>query len=290
MGPLVDVPGTDDVQGESPIWSQREQALYWVDTRGYMIRRMDFASGKITSWKMPELPCSLVLRQSGGLLIAMETCIVTFDPGSGEIVERIAAPHKPEAGMRFADGRCDRRGRFWVGAKHDATSGPIGILYRFDPDRKFTPTETGIGHPNSLAWSPDNRTMYFADSADLAIRAYPYDVESGTIGARGHFAKCVAHPDGAAMDEEGCLWSAQYWGSSVVRYAPDGSIEREIKMPCSLITACTFGGPNMDRLYITTARQLKHITAEDLAKQPLAGRLFSIDVGIRGLPETAFAG
>jgi sugar lactone lactonase YvrE len=290
MGPMIAIEGTDDVQGESPVWSEREQALYWVDTRGYMVRRLDYASGKITSWKMPELPCSLVIREKGGLVVAMETCIVMLDTASGEIVEKIAAPHTSGSGMRFADGRCDRRGRFWVGAKHDATSGPVGILYRFDPDRRFTPTENGIGHPNSLAWSPDNKTMYFADSADLAIRAYPFDIDSGTIGARRHFAKCVDHPDGAAMDRDGCLWSAQYWGSTVARYRPDGTLEREIQMPCSLITACTFGGPNMDRLYITTARQLKHITAEELAKQPLAGRLFYVDVGVQGLPEARFAG
>jgi L-arabinonolactonase len=290
VGPLVNIPGTEDIQGESPLWSESEQALYWVDTRGYMVRRMDYASGDIASWKMPELPCSLVAREAGGLLIAMESCIILFDPATGKTIERIGAPHAPDAGMRFADGRCDRRGRFWVGAKHDTTSGPVGILYRLDPDRKFTATETGIGHPNSLAWSPDNKTMYFADSADLAIRAYPFDFESGTIGARRHFATCVAHPDGAAMDREGYLWSAQYWGSSVARYAPDGSLDREIKMPCSLITACTFGGPNLDRLYITTARQLRHITAEDLAKQPLAGALFSIDVGIRGMPEPLYGG
>jgi L-arabinonolactonase len=290
MGPLVNIAGTDDLQGESPVWSEREQALYWVDTRGSMVRRLDFASDRVDSWQLPELTCSLAMRESGGLLVAMETCIVHFDPPSGKIVERIAAPHPPDAGMRFADGRCDRRGRFWVGAKHDATSGPIGILYRFDPDKKFTPMETKIGHPNSLAWSPDSRTMYFADSADLAIRAYRFDIERGTIGERRAFAKCEAHPDGAAMDCEGYLWSAQYWGWKVVRYAPDGSIEREIKLPCSLVTACTFGGPDLDRLYITTARQLRHITQAELALQPLAGSLFSIDVGVRGMPEPRFAG
>jgi sugar lactone lactonase YvrE len=290
MGPLVTIEGTNDVQGESPFWCSREQALYWVDTRSKMVRRFDYATQNIASWQLPELTCSLVAREGGGLLVAMETCIVFFDPPSGTIVERIRAPHSPEDGMRFADGRCDRRGRFWVGAKHDATSGPIGILYRFDTDRTFTPTETGLSHPNSLSWSPDDGTMYFADSADLAIRAYPFDIERGRIGARRQFAKCVAHPDGAAMDREGFLWSAQYWGSCVVRYAPDGSIDREVKMPCSLVTACTFGGPNLDRLYITTARQLRHISAEELAKQPLAGRLFAIDVGVTGLPETRFAG
>lgn len=272
------------------MWSEREQALYWVDTRGYMIRRLDYASGRINSWQMPELPCSLVIRDEGGLLIAMESCIATFDPLSGQITERIAAPHPPDAGMRFADGRCDRRGRFWVGAKHDATAGPVGILYRFDPDRRFTPTEQEIGHPNSLAWSPDNRIMYFANSGEEAIRCYSYDIETGTLSERRQFAKCVAHPDGAAMDAEGYLWSAQYWGSCVVRYAPNGTVDREIKMPCSLITACTFGGPKLDRLYITTSRQTRHITAEELAKQPLAGRLFFIDTGIQGLPETRFAG
>lgn len=290
MNTVVAVKGTDDVQGESPVWSEREQALYWVDTRGYKIRRLDYVSGQITSWDTEELPCSLVVREAGGLLVALESCIVTFDPQTGQITERIPAPQMPTTGMRFADGRCDRRGRFWVGRKEDATSGPVGVLYRFDPDRTFTPTERELGHPNSLAWSPDNRTMYFANSGEEAIRCYPYDIDTGTIGERRMFAKCVAHPDGAAMDREGYLWSAQYWGSCVVRYAPDGSIDREIKMPCSLITACTFGGPNMDRLYITTSRQLKHITPEELAKQPLAGALFFIDVGVQGMFEARFAG
>jgi sugar lactone lactonase YvrE len=290
MERLVKVEGTDDLQGESPVWCTRERALYWVDTRNRMVRRLDYATGEITSWEFPELTCSIVMREAGGLLVAMETCIAVFDPASGKTVDRIPAPHAPDSGMRFADGRCDRRGRFWVGAKHDATSAPVGFLYRVDPDRSFTPMETKVSMPNSLSWSPDNRIMYFADSAEKTIFAYPFDIERGTVGARKPFATSHAAPDGAAMDHEGCLWSAEYWGGRVVRYAPDGRVDREIKLPVSLVTACTFGGPDLDILYITTARQRHHLSDEELAKQPLAGALFAIDVGIEGMPEPRFAG
>ena len=288
MDQLRQIGNEKDIQGESPVWCAREQALYWVDTRSRLVRRLDHASGQINSWKLPGLTCSIVIRDAGGLLVAMQNAIVLFDARTGEVLERINAPHAPEAGMRFADGRCDRRGRFWVGAKHDASSAPIGFLYRFDPDHSFTAMETGVAMPNSLAWSPDNRSMYFADAAVRTIFTYSFDIEHGTIAARKPFAICDWSPDGAAMDSEGYLWNAGYRGWRVTRYAPDGRVDREIKLPVSLVTACTFGGPNMQTLYITTARQ--KMTEEALAEQPLAGALFAIDAGVRGLEEPRYAG
>ncbi|MSQ50595.1 MAG: SMP-30/gluconolactonase/LRE family protein [Betaproteobacteria bacterium] len=217
MNQLKQIGGHLDIQGESPVWCAREQALYWVDTRSRLVRRLNHASGRINTWQLPEFTCSIVIRDAGGLLIAMQNAIVLFDTGSGEIVERISAPHLPEAGMRFADGRCDRRGRFWVGAKHDASSAPIGFLYRFDPDRSFTAMETNVAMPNALSWSPDNRTMYFADAAVRTIFTYAFDMERGTIANRKSFASCDWSPDGAAMDSDGYLWNAGYRGWRVTR-------------------------------------------------------------------------
>jgi sugar lactone lactonase YvrE len=192
--------------------------------------------------------------------------------------------------MRFNDGKCDRQGRFWAGTMNDVVREPSGTLYRLDPQRGCVAQFNGLRTPNSLAWSPDGRTMYFADSRSQVIQAYPFDTGSGEIGTPRVFFSVdpPAIPDGATVDADGCLWSALYGGGRVVRITPDGRVDRTIEVPVAQVTSCHFAGPDLDVLVITTAKQ--RMTPEQLAQQPLAGALFAVDVGVRGLPEPRYCG
>lgn len=277
---------THDRLGECPVWCPREQALYWVDSRAPALRRLDPATGGIESWPMPEVIGSFALRERGGFLVALQTSISFFSPGSP--LQTVASPEPKELAMRFNDGKCDRKGRFWVGTKRDGVNDPSGSIYRITPDLACTVMDRQIVMPNSLAWSPDNKIMYFADSMYGTIFAYPFDFEAGSIGKRKEFAKCDWHPDGATVDSEGYLWSAGYNGWRITRYAPDGRIDREIRTPMQRPTSCAFGGPDLGTLYVTSACQ--RLSDDELKQQPLAGALLALDVGFRGLPEPRFAG
>jgi sugar lactone lactonase YvrE len=273
-----------DILGECPIWCSKSNSLYWIDSRAPALRRFVEADGSVESWALPEVVGSFCLRKAGGFLVALTTCLGFFEPASGQFTA-VAALEPPEKGLRYNDGKCDRRGRFWVGSK-PPTHTPDGTLFRFDPDATFASFDSGITIPNSLAFSPDDRTMYFADSYPGLIYAYDYDIESGRPRNKRVFARSTNKPDGATVDSEGCLWSADYDGWRIIRYAPDGRVDRIVSLPVQRPTSCAFGGSKLDRLYVTTANQ--KLSAAELAQQPLAGALLSIDVGVKGVPEPAF--
>jgi sugar lactone lactonase YvrE len=283
---LVRIGGQTDILGECPLWDERAQALYWIDIRRPALRRLDHRSGRVETWPLPDLVGSIALCDDDRLLVTLPDRIVLFDPASAAL-ETVAEVTRVE-GHRFNDGRCDRQGRFWVGTMHNITRGPEGVLYRLDGAR-LTPVLSGICIPNSLGWSPDGRTMYFADSLQYTIYSYDFDPEGGTMGSRRVFATTTApgFPDGSVVDAEGCLWNAEFNAWRVVRYAPDGRIDRIIDMPTHRPTCCTFGGPDLDILYITTASQ--QMSAEEMAKQPTAGALLATKPGMRGLLEPRLA-
>jgi sugar lactone lactonase YvrE len=275
-----------DILGEGPVWCDRSQALYWVDIRAPAVRRHDLAAGATATSPTPELVGSLAVCESGRLLVALSTALAIFDPATGGL-ERVAEiAGGPD--QRFNDGKCDRQGRFWVGTMNNVTRAPEGSLLCLKDRELRTVVAGGIRIPNSLAWSPDNRTMYFADSLSQTIRAYPFDPVSGRLGAGRDFARVAppAIPDGATVDAEGFLWSAEYDGWRLTRYAPDGRVDRHVALPVRRPTSCAFGGPDLDVLFVTTATQ--KLTPEELAEQPLAGALLALDVGAKGLPEPRF--
>jgi sugar lactone lactonase YvrE len=285
---VVRVGAQRDILGECLLWNEREQALYWVDIRLPAIRRLDYGSGRIDTWPMPDLVGSIAfIANDRRLLVALPGRIAFFDPDTATLEPFIAAPQVP--GHRFNDGRVDRQGRFWVGTMHNVTRAPEGVLYVVDARRALTPVRTGICIPNSLAWSPDGRTMYFADSLRYTIFAYDFDPATGTMDNERAFATSTppGFADGSVVDAEGCLWNAEFNAARVVRYAPDGRIDRVIEVPAQRPTCCGFGGPNLDILYITTASQF--MTAEELAAQPFAGALLAVEPGARGLVEPRFA-
>ena len=289
MADIQRIGATSDVLGEGPIWDVREQAFYWVDIRKPVVQRYDWATRTVKSWSMPEMVGSLAVREKGGLVVALKSQIAFFDLATGAL-DRIASPEVGREAMRFNDGKCDRQGRFWAGTMNDVTRDPEGTLYRLDPVRGCVSMERGIRIPNSLAWSVDSRTLYFADSPLRTIFSYPFDPATGEIGAPLSFAtvEAPAIPDGATIDAEGCLWSAHYDGWRVVRFMPDGRIDRVIDLPVQRPTSCQFGGPDLSVLFVTTARQ--KLTPQELATQPLAGALLALDVGVRGMAEARYVG
>jgi L-arabinonolactonase len=279
-----------DRLGESPIWSVSQQALCWVDSRGPTVQRLDPANGKLQSWPAPSVVGSIGLRKSGGLIVALQTGFCGFDFNTGTFTPIV----DPEANLpenRFNDGRCDRAGRFWAGTMNDTRRDPTGSLYRLDRDRRCHHIRDDIIVPNSLGWSPDNKTMYFADTYREHILAYEFSIAEGRISNPrlfADFAGKVGHPDGSTVDADGCVWNASYGGGRIVRYTPKGKIDRVVELPVSQPTSCCFGGARLDTLYITSATQ--RMTPEQRAQQPHAGGVFAFHPGVVGLPEPEYAG
>ena len=276
--------------GENPVWSREEKVLYWLDTTRCAIHRFDPQSGVNRTWTLPDLVCSFALREGGGLIAALGAGIYIVDLDTMSI-ETIAEEVTDKTQTRLNDGRCDRAGRFWVGAMDLEKHRKIASLYRVDLDHSIHKVIDELIVSNGLAWSPDNCTMFHSDSRQNIIWAYDYDLETGVPGNRRLFAATNPEeglPDGAAVDEEGCYWSAAVRGGRVIRYTPGGSIDRVIELPVSLPSMCAFGGENLDMLYVTSAREF--LSEHELLKEPLAGGIFAVDVGVKGLPEPCFKG
>lgn len=277
-----------DRLGECPLWDEREQALWWVDGRAPCLRRLDPGSGEVRTFPLPRTVGSIALRERGGLLVALQDGLHYFDPASGVLTPAVDPEHDlPE--NRFNDGRCDRAGRFWAGTMCDVRRAPTGALYCFEPDLRWRRLRDGITIPNSLAWSPEGRTMYFADTHAMVIWTWDYDPATGTASGERVFAEAApGRPDGACVDSEGGLWSAQYGAGRLLRYTPAGAIDRVVDLPFANPTCCCFGGAGFDTLFITSATQ--RLGLEDLERQPLAGSVVAIRPGVTGLPESRFGG
>lgn len=277
-----------DILGECPLWDGISKCLYWVDIRRPAIRRLNYASGEVNTWTMQELVGSIALVDDGRLLVAMPSQIALFDPVNGELSPFVPSLSMPE-GHRFNDGRCDSRGRFWVGSMHNITRAPEGTLFFLEGRGPLKAVRHGISIPNSLAFSPNGDTLYFADSLHYRIYSHPYTPETGHMGEAQVFAESVppAFPDGSAVDAEGFIWNAEFNGGRLLRYSPDGSLDRVIDLPVDRPTCCAFGGPDLDILYITSTSQ--NMSEPELLANPMAGSLMAIYPGVRGLEEPRFS-
>jgi sugar lactone lactonase YvrE len=278
------------ILGEGPSWCPVERALYWVDIHAPALHRFEPRSGATRRWSLPEDIGSFALRQGGGAVVALRTCLGFLDLDDGRLT-RVCEPEADRPHHRFNDGKCDRRGRFWSGTMPTTMREPTGALYRLDPDLTWHRMLDGFTVPNSIAWSPDSRTMYFADTPTRHIFAFDFDLDRGTLANRRVFATVpegAGYPDGSTVDAEGCLWNAHWDGWRLTRYAPDGRIDRVLELPVQRPTSCAFGGDGLDVLYITSASH--RLTPDDLRRGPQAGGLFAVDVGVTGLPEPRFAG
>lgn len=268
--------------GEGPIWAPSEAALYWLDIVGRRVHRL---GPEPRHWDLPARPGCLALRERGGLIVALPTGVHAFDPSTGELTPLVAL-EEDRPGNRHNDGATDRVGRFWVGSMDDAEKENTGSLYRIEPDGAVTAVLDRLGVSNGIGWSPDTTTMYHTDSTTRTITAYDYDAHTGTINHPRTFANDDdCSPDGLTVDAEGYVWSAKWDGWRVVRYDPDGGVDRVLPLPVQRPTSVAFGGPDLDRLYVSSARV--RLSNGALAAGPLAGALLVHDQpGVTGLLET----
>ena len=277
--------------GENPLYDARTNTLYFIDVRDTpAIHALDLASREAKRWPLAEDIGSIALTSGRELLAGLRSGFAFFDPESGAFTP----VHDPEAHLprnRMNDGRCDPRGRFWCGSMNPDSGLAEGSLYVLDADLACRREHGGYLTPNGIAWTLDARTMYVADTRRGVIYAFAFDVERGTLGERRVFAdlgSLPGGPDGATVDAEGFLWSAQFDGGCLIRYEPSGRMDRVVRVPVDKPTSCAFGGADCRTLFVTTAT--RGLDANARAAQPLAGRVLALDVGVAGLPPVRFAG
>lgn len=277
----------NDLLGEGPVWNIEEQALYWIDILQSKLQKWHPVSGGYQSWQLPEHIGSYAFREYGGAILALRTGFYYFDLQTSEL-EAIFDP-EPDLNNRMNDGACDRMGRFWAGSLSYEERLPVAALYRLDPDMQVMRMRENVTVSNGLGWSPDNKTMYYADSPTQGIYAYDFELETGSITNERVFAKSDrGYPDGLTVDAEGYVWSAKWDGWCIERFAPDGRLDTVVELPVQRPTSCMFGGPDLKQLFITSAQ--KDLTPEELAKQPAAGHVLMLETAVEGLPEPKFKG
>ena len=279
--------------GESPVWAEDEQVLYWTDIPGLTFNRFDPAKGENLQRPMTEKLGSFALRESGGFVAGMESGFVFLDFETGRITP-IDPLLKDRPDDRLNDGRCDRAGRFFAGVMDESRTSHDGELFRLDVDGTVTEVAKGVMVSNGLAWSPDNSIMYWADTRTAretsTIWAFDYDIATGTPTNQRVFAEHEGPGlcDGACVDSQGFYWSAAPRAQAIIRYKPTGEEDGRVDIPQGFPTMCAFGGPSLDTLYITTAWEM--LTEEQHKAQPLAGALYEYKPGVTGLPEPKFKG
>ncbi len=293
--PTLDTLGsTRCAVGESPLWSAAEQALYWVDIEGRRLHRWQHGSGSQQSWSVPERLACIALHEEGGLLCALESSLCVWPkPGVGTPTPLAQVDH-PAADMRFNDGRTDRTGRFWVGSMlmNMAQAAPLGELYSMAGSGPPTRHLQGLIVPNGLAFSPDGRTLYLSDSHTSARCIWAFALSAdGVPTQRRLLADLHQHrgrPDGAAVDVDGCYWTCANDGGCLLRFTPQGRLDRTIELPLAKPSMCAFGGPRLDELYITSIRPGAAPARPDTPQDELAGATVVFRPGVQGLLETPF--
>jgi xylono-1,5-lactonase len=279
------VSATRCVLGEGPLWVPRENAVYWVDIKGQSLRRLSLADESEQSWSMPEMLGWIVERRERPGFIA------GFKSGFARLfldplrIEPLCAPERHLPHSRMNDAGVDRAGRLWAGTMDDREQAPTGNLYCLDAEGRWTRHDTGYVVSNGPTFSPDHRLLYHTDSTRRVIYRFPLAAD-GTLGPREDFVtfrEDWGWPDGMATDVEGGVWVAHWAGARLSRFLPDGRLDRTIAMPVAQVTSCCFAGPNLERMFVTTAA----IGRDD---EPFAGCLFEVSPGVRGAPTYAYAG
>ncbi|EAQ02028.1 putative transcriptional regulator; putative regucalcin family protein [Pseudooceanicola batsensis HTCC2597] len=274
--------------GESPVWDARLGRIYWVDSVLKMIRYHDLTTGKFGALEMPSMIGSVAMAQDGRLVAGLADGIYLVDLETGSSAP-LFQPEEPDDRVRFNDGKVDPQGRFLCGTM-GLRAEPLGELYRVDADGNAEVLANGIRISNSLCFSPDGKTIYFADSLDRKVRAYTYDDDSAALTEpRIHVdtAPFSSAPDGATVDSDGCIWVALVQAGKIGRFTPEGKLDLLIESPSDMPTCVAFGGPLLDTLFITTIKDSQ--SGRALSRHPLAGHLFAIEgLGFTGLEEPRF--
>lgn len=275
--------------GEGPAWDGPRSELVWIDIVPGQVHLYEPRTGADRVLEVGQPVGAAVPREGGGYVLAVQDGFALLDR-NGSVV-RLAGVEEDRPANRMNDGKCDRHGRLWAGTMAFDSSPGAGALYRLDPAARVTKVLDGVTISNGLAWSLDDRTMYYIDSPTQGVDCLDYDPATGAVGNRRRLIDIpeqAGTPDGMALDSEGCLWVALYGGAAVRRYRPDGSLDRVVELPATQITSCAFGGAELTDLYITSARE--NLSRDTLERQPLAGALFRHQPGVAGLPTTPFAG
>jgi sugar lactone lactonase YvrE len=280
-----------NVIGEGPVWHSQEGFLYWVNfIEQYQVLRFSPQTRRLDVFETGMPVMALGIRKAGGFIAATAKGISTWDT-ERKTFEPLCDPLAGREGYRFNDAATDFMGRFWVGTLNDANpKGPDGELFCVQGDGSYRLMDKNITVANGIGWSPDRKVMYFTDSFRYSIYAYDYAAETGTISNRRTFVQTspdAGIPDGLTVDSEGFVWSAYCGGWKVVRYNPEGKVDREYRLPVANPTSCAFGGKRLDELYITSAHL--GLSKQQKEQYPQSGDLFCLRAGIPGMDEPRFA-
>jgi sugar lactone lactonase YvrE len=276
------VTGSITYHGEGPVWSDLWGGLRFVDMLAGDVLSLR-ADGGVDRRHVGTVAAALRPRRGGGAVIGVERGFVLEDPdGTLSALPEVWSDDK----VRMNDGGCDPDGRFYCGSMAYDKSTGAGSLYRLDLDRSVHRVLDDVTISNGLEWTPDGRRAYYNDTPTHRVSVFDYDPVEGLTGRRTLVElPDDAHPDGLTVDAEGGIWTALNGGSAVHRYSPEGVLDAVVEVPARQVSACTFGGPDLDLLYLTTSR-------ENLpeGEDPLAGSLFAASVGVRGMPTREFWG
>lgn len=283
--------------GEGPFWDDRRDALWWVDIVGNEVLRWRPGEAEVLRRPVPGFPCAVIGRRGGGMVLARAAGVDFFDPDSGAVTGFVA-PEADRPANRGNEAKCDPSGRLWLGTMQSnlepdgsprQMTASTGALYRIPPDGSFTREADGIGLSNTLAWTGEGRALIFGDT--LANVLWKYEVgEDGRLGGRRLFSdeRLPGFCDGSAIDAQGYLWNARFAGSCLVRFAPDGRVDRIVELPVTNPTSCCFGGGDLRTLYVTSARF--GLSPGQLAANPHEGALLAVDAGVAGTASERFGG
>lgn len=293
IGEPVCVAPTGDACGEGAVWHAVHQAVYWTDINRFLVHRFTPADQNVRTWFFEEPVTALTLTdRPETLAVILGSGVILWEPATD-------ARHEPLfclqgwPKVRLNDARVDPRGSLWIGSMRNNVNvdgsggeagGRDGALFRLDPDTSVKVWRREIGIANTLAWSPDQQRFYFGDSLANTIWQYDYDVATGAIANERPFLEAFDRglPDGSTVDSDGYLWNCRFFGGCIVRVAPNGRIDGVVEMPVQNITTCTFGGPDLKTLYVTTAK------IESPPGDRLAGGLYAIQTDVAGQSENQF--
>ncbi len=283
---------TKDMLGEGPVWDEREQALYWIDSIGRIVHRLDHRTGELRHWGVPDVIGSMALREQGGAVVALRTGFHLLDFERGRC-EPLTDPEAGEPRTRFNDGKVDRQGRFVAGTMitRPPREPAIAHLYRLNADHSVETLDSDIVLSNGPCFSPDGKTLYFSDSIGAVIYAYDYDTDGGQISERRvHIDVGRDHDgagDGATVDSDGNLWVALVRNRQVGKFDPDGILMEAYSMPVALPSSVMFGGPDLSELYVTSISNSLNREADG----PMDGALLKVTgLGVKGIAEPRFKG
>ncbi len=275
--------------GEGPLWDHINKRLFWVDILGQKLHMYDPATGENTAFQMPSAIGTVVAKDLNSVVVALVDGIYVFDLIEEEL-ELLSDVEAELTGNRFNDGKCDPNGNLWVGSMPWEQGLPTGNLYRVDPKGEAIMMKDSVSISNGIVWSSDAKTMYYIDSPTSKIMAFDFNPEDASISNERvavHVSEEDGTPDGMAIDENDNLWVGLWNGDAIAQYDPrSGKMISKVEVPAHNVTACAFGGPDLDILYITTA--FVDTSPEELETKPLSGSIFKVKPGVKGINSPYF--